>query len=148
MKFSTTCNCCRCALTVTADDAYMDLGDPLKLLAAVVCNRCADLHDREHNLRHAIFELCFTLDRGVKIQRAERIRVLLSDACCKYAEVIALMQGNDTILFDEAFPQLLYDQPSKCPLILRKYRRDCARTFIPRPTLATASVPSLPYSDH
>lgn len=151
MKFETRCNCCHTLLTVTADDAYMELGDPLKLLAAVVCNKCADQHERETRIRSGIFDLCFALDRGVKADRAQQIRVLLSTACRKYADIIATIQGNDDIVFEEAFPQLLFDQPSKCPLILRKYRKDCARSrsAVPHagPLQAAPSPAALPYKD-
>jgi hypothetical protein len=153
MKLETRCNCCHSPITVNVDDDYMDLGDPLKLLDAAVCNSCHDQHERETRIRSTIFDLCFALDRGVKAERAQRIRVLLSEACRKYAEVIAVIQDRDTILYEEAFPQLLYDQPAKCPLILRKYRKDCARTHrggTGDPPVAAGNLPaaSLPYKDH
>lgn len=146
MKLETRCHCCHCKLTLTVDDAYMELGDPMKLLAAAVCNSCHDHHEREVRIRFSIFDLCLALDRGVKRERADRIRVLLSDATRKYAEIIALIQDRDTMLFEEAFPQMLFDHPEQCPKILRKYRKDCARKFIPEPAGANAST--LPYKDH
>lgn len=152
MNLQSKCNSCGQLLTLAVDESYAALGDPANLLAAVVCNRCADLHERKHQLTTGIFDLCFALDRGVKRERLDRIRDLLATQTRKYAEVIALIQGNDRIIWDEGFPQLLFDNPDKCPIILRKYRKDCALYHKPKPkttvTVSPPAVRALPYSDH
>jgi hypothetical protein len=64
----------------------------------------------------------------------------------------------DQVVWDDAFPQLLFDHPSQCPKILHKYRQDCAkgrrRRFTPATvadtsveTEAVPALPSLPYAD-
>jgi len=150
------CRICRTPLRLRVDNEYAELGhDPMNLLKVVVCNRCADNHTRERRISDAIFNVCFTLCRKTTQEQRVTLRCALETLTRKYAEVIALIQDNDTIIWDNEFPQTLFEHPAECPRILRKYRRDCAR--IPRtqrfPVEAAVSVgppepaASLPYKD-
>lgn len=140
MKHATKCKFCQKQIVLTIDDAYSELGDPLKLLGFASCNLCADLRVKLRTAKESIIKTCQTLLSLVQLDNENRIvrTTRYEELCAKYrkaleittrvyAKTLAEILGNQTYLWDNAFVDMLLEKPMLAWKILRKYDEDCKR---------------------
>lgn len=121
------CQRCQKPITLKCHDSYTGTFKPENLLHLVVCNECHDRHVRQRKLEDVIGDVCIAISRKPDAEELRALKSTLRKATRKYADVIAEVTGRETVLWDEAFPELLFDYPTRWPVILRKYRQDCSR---------------------
>lgn len=115
MRHATTCKFCKNPITVTIDDDYAELGDPLKLLGLAACNTCADLRVERRGLERKIAFACNQVLRAGKMdddERAEHAKGL-SELLQEYAKMIARWHGKEGSCWDEAIVDAILSNPIK-----------------------------------
>jgi hypothetical protein len=129
MKHATTCKFCRKPLVLEIDDAYLELGDPLKIIPLAACDPCADVRNKISSIEMNIGKLCIALCRNPSDDQIGRARKGLDTLCNQYAMAIAEVNHAEQYLADPEFAKWLAEKPGQWTQILSKYRQLCRTEF-------------------
>ncbi|MGC1452938.1 MAG: hypothetical protein WA830_23150 [Candidatus Sulfotelmatobacter sp.] len=114
MKHATHCKFCHKPITVSIDDDYAALGDPLKLLPLAACNRCADLRVLRRTLEKKVAILCGRLifsSGKLDASALSKAKTGLAHWTREYARMIARWHSLEGLCWDEAIVEQLMEKP-------------------------------------
>lgn len=116
MKYSTNCKFCKKPITLTIDDSYNTLADPLKILPLACCNACADVRVLKRNLEKRIAHICNQLifsTRKADAASTDKARTALTHWTKEYAKMIVQLHGKDGCCWDEAVVETILASPNQ-----------------------------------
>lgn len=123
MKHALHCKFCKKPITVEIDDAYAELGDPMKLLPMACCNPCADLRVKRRNIEENIKAVAMILvqckgkvPQAISQMASEQLRVK-TQAYCK---LIAEWHDMSGMAWDENIPAAIMDHPDMWYSVLER----------------------------
>ena len=122
MKHATHCKFCQKPITLTIDDSYAELGDPLKLIGLAACNDCADVRVERRKLEAKIWLACEVVIRAGKMEGEERARhsEKLTKLTQDYAKMIARWHKKEGMVWDEALVDTIMEHPNQWGEFLSK----------------------------
>ena len=137
MKHALHCKFCKKPITVEIDDAYLELGDPYKLLPMALCNHCADLRVRKRQIEARVKSVAMLLIQcGDKVPESVcqvatgRLHTQTQD----YAKLIADWHNMSGMAWDEGIPGLILSKPDRWADILAGCWKHFKASAMPRPT--------------
>lgn len=127
MKHPTNCKICHKPMLVEADEDYIAMGDPAKLLPLATCNRCYDLRDRRIRAESSIERQCYALaivKRPVSDMVA-KFTVSLTAATQAYVRWFCDFHNLTPWqnCWSEDFVRMLIERPRNWHQILQNYRK-------------------------
>lgn len=123
MKLATNCKFCKKPITLTIDDNYDAIGDPLKLLPLASCNHCADLRVARRSLEKKLSVICNEMIFSSKKADAaskERSRTALTHWTKEYSKLIARWNNSEGMLWDEEVVNQMLEHPETCNEVLSR----------------------------
>jgi hypothetical protein len=122
MKHATNCKFCKKPITVTIDDAYAELGDPLNLIRIASCNECADIRVERRKLEGKIGFACDRVVRAGKMDEEERLEHYdgLRKLTQEYAGMISRWHHKEGLAWEEEVVRVIIDNPKQWREVISK----------------------------
>jgi hypothetical protein len=115
MKIGASCKFCKKPITLTIDDSYNAVSDPMKLIPLASCNRCSDLRVERRVLEKKIEFICMMrhLDKKLALSKFAEHRAALEKLCQQYANMIARWHNKEGMAWDDACLDQIMEQPKQ-----------------------------------
>lgn len=131
-SYETKCKFCNVAITLDVDVAYLELGDPFKLLKYASCNHCADFKEARRELRDGISALAVTYHHigGKNIEgKQDKHKASIRGKLLSYAQAVCTYRriAHWPVPVDDALAVILAD-PAQTDAQMRELWHVAKRT--------------------
>lgn len=125
VKLKAKCKFCKKELTLSIDDSYDGIGDPMKLLPMATCNTCADLKERQRRIVDRLGTVAAQIIADSKNTKISELRTRLDLNLKDYLRFVAEWLRVPYVEYDEVLTDEAMAKPQDLSRVIDRMWQTC-----------------------